>query len=165
MENLLKLGLDWQSIVFYIVNFGVLFLVIAKYLMPVIFKFLDERRDKIQGSINEANRLQNEFEGKLKALADEKQTALSELNMRIEALNKEIISKKAELIAEMDLARQNMMASAQKEIDERKALLIGEVEDQVKDLMKKVVLYVLQNQVPEEAVSSSIQDAWKKYQQ
>ena len=57
MDKLLSLGIDLQSILFYLVNFGILFAFIAKYAYPQINGFLEKRQKSIQGNLDEANEL------------------------------------------------------------------------------------------------------------
>ena len=163
METLLKLGIDWQSMIIYLVNFGVLFFLVSKYVVPKVLHYLDERTNTIQNSIEEANRLKNEFQTKLAEIQKEKEEAKIQLLNEIEEVKKTLNTQKKELTESMENERREMLEKAQKEINERQDMLMKEVEDRMLEVVKKMVLFVVQNKLPEDVVTQSVNDAWKEY--
>jgi F-type H+-transporting ATPase subunit b len=163
IDQLANLGIDWHSIVLYLANTAVLLDVLTKFLYKPILKFLDERKAQIEKSIQEAQTLQLEFEKKLKESEADKQAVEAELRSEIQNLKKFIDQKRAEMVAEMDAKRAEMMQKAQAEITERKATLLKEAEADVMALMTRIVLDIVQNKVPEKVIQDSIHSAWKDY--
>lgn len=163
METLLKLGIDWQSIIVYIVNFGVLFFLIGKYVVPKVLHYLDERSNTIKKNINEANSLKTDFQNKLAEIEQEKESAKLALTSQMDEMKKSLEAQKAELVSSMEDERRKMLEKAQIEINDRKDTLMKEVEQDMLELMKKMVLYVVQNKLPEEVVAQSVKDAWSQY--
>ena len=63
----------------------------------------------------------------------------------------------------MELARSEMMAKAQSEIDEKKASIMKDAEAATMILIKKVIFEIVKNKVPENVIQESIKDAWQQY--
>ena len=86
----MKLGIDWQSIIFYVVNFGILYAVLAKYLVPPVLNMLDKRKEMVEGSINEANKLKADFQEKTLQMEREKAATQATMAKEMENLTKDI---------------------------------------------------------------------------
>lgn len=163
MDALLKLGIDWQSIIFYIINFGILFAIIGKYFVPPILSILDKRREAIEGSLHEAEKLKKEFQNKMLEIESEKSEVQQRMMKEMDNLAKTLEKKKAEMTAELQAQRQKMMDDAQREIELRKSQIVKDAEAQTVELIKKMVMYIVQNKLPQELVEQSVKDAWKVY--
>lgn len=57
MEALSKLGIDFKVLIAQIINFGILMAVLAKLLYRPILKALDQRRKRIEESLNKAEEI------------------------------------------------------------------------------------------------------------
>lgn len=163
MDKLLGLGIDPWSMLLYLLNTGLLLVVLTYFLYRPIQKFIDDRRQKIINNIEEAKRLQEEFEKKLEESEKKRFQVESELKEEMRKLHKFIDEKRAELTAEMDKTRSEMMAKAHKEIETRKENLIKEAEKEIKVIMTKIILNIVENKVPENVIDESINSAWKQY--
>lgn len=163
MEALQSLGIDFISIAAYIVNFGLLYFIIAKFAVPPFLRLLDERAKNIESSIEEANRLKKEFQQKMDEINMEKQQTHAKMMKEMENLNKALERKKAELVDEMNNQKIKLLEEAQKDIDRRKSQLIKEAEQETLNTTMRVINYILQNKVPQDVVEGSVREAWKSY--
>jgi F-type H+-transporting ATPase subunit b len=163
MDKLASLGIDFWSIVLYMVNTGVLLFVLTKYFYKPILNFVDERRKQIADSINEAHSLRAEFQNKLDEAEASKRETEASLRTELANLRKFTEQKRTEMITEMDAARSEMMRKAQEEIDRKKASILKEAEKDVMALITRIVLHIVENKVPENVIQDSISSAWKTY--
>lgn len=163
MEKLLTLGIDWQSIVIYLVNFGILYFIVAKYLVPRVVGFLDKREKTIKDNIDEANKLKEEFQAKLVEMEKEQEEIRAHQLSEMQEFKKDLDAKRDELIEIMEKERQEMLEKTEHEIAQRKEMLMKEVETEMLTVIQNIVLNIVQNKLPKEVVSDSIQDAWKQY--
>lgn len=163
MDTLLKLGIDWQSIIFYLINFGLLFLLIGKYAVPALLKALDQRRATIENSIKEANLLKNEFQEKIIQMEKDKDAEKIEFMAQLDNMRKNMEMERKKAIEEMEMARNKMMEAANSEINQRKTEILKEAEEKTLSVIKKIVLFIVQNKIPENVVSDSVSEAWKEY--
>jgi F-type H+-transporting ATPase subunit b len=60
MQAFETLGLNWPSFLWHLVNFGILFFVLWKFLFPPVLKMLDERQARIRESMERAETLREE---------------------------------------------------------------------------------------------------------
>lgn len=164
MDKLASLGIDPWSMLLYLVNTGLLIAVLTYFFYRPLLKLIDDRRKQIKDSIDEAEKLKNEFEATLAKSEAAKEATEAELREELKKLQSYVEKKKAEMVAEMEAARSSMMEKAQKEIDEKKASLLKEAETDVKALMTRIILHIVENQVPEDVIQKSIESAWKSYQ-
>jgi len=163
MDQLANLGIDLGSILFYLINVGVLLAIMTVMLYKPLLNVIDERRKHIADSIEESNRLQSEFEKTLEQAKADRESSEEKLREDLARLKKFTEEERAKLVEEMDAARTEMMRKAQEEIDQKKASLLKDAEKDVMSLMSKIILDIVQNKVPEKVIQESIQDAWKQY--
>ena len=163
MEGLSKLGIDLWSILFYILNTGLLLFVLTYVLYKPILKFLDERRAQIRSSVEEAQNLKVELDKRSAEVEEATEKAEAMLKKEMENLRKFTEEKRAELTVEMEKARGDMLAKAEEDISRRKGEILKDAENDTLQLIKKIVLYVVQNKVPAEVIEDSIKSAWHTY--
>ncbi len=164
MDGLSKLGIDPIAILIYLVNTGVLLLVLVYLLYKPVLKFIDQRRKQISDSVDEARLLKEELDQKSHEVAQAQARFEAELKKEREELRKFSEQKRAEMEAEMNATRTAMLQKAEADIAARQADMIHEVENVLLELMKKIILDIVQHKVPEQVIQESIQDAWKKSQ-
>lgn len=163
MEGLATLGINLWSVLLYLLNTGLLLFVLTYVLYKPVLRFLDERRKQIRDSVEEAQILKEELDKRSTEAREASEKAEATLKREMENLRKFTEDKRAELTAEMEAARSAMLAKADEDIAARKADILKDAEAATVELIKKIVLHIVQNKVPEEVVEQSIKEAWKQY--
>lgn len=163
MDKLLSLGIDPWQMVLYLGNTGLVVAILTYYLYKPILGFIDKRRDQILNSIDESRHLQEEFERKLEQSEKKRRETETELKDELNNLQKFTEEKRKQLVGEMEAARAEMMRKAQMEIEQKKDALIKDAEKEIKILMTRIILEIVENKVPETVISESIHSAWKQY--
>lgn len=163
MEALSKIGIDWWGMLLYLVNFGLLLGVLGYFLYPKLLKAIDHRRETIKKNIEETNRLQKELQNTLQEQQAEAQRMKAEFAQEGEALKRDLAQKRTQMTQEIEAERDRMMDEAKELLRQKRDAIVKDAEAQVISTMKKVLLSVMQNRVPEDVVTTSVNDAWKKY--
>ena len=163
MDGLDQLGISLDSILIYLVNYGVLLAVLSYLLYKPINNFTTKRRETIKGQLEQASDIKKEFEQELENLKTEKLAAEKQLQSELKSMKEYISDKKKELLEEIDAKRSQMLVKAQQEIDEAKANMIKEVEKDLLKKMSKIILEILNNKVPAEVITESVSEAWSEY--
>ncbi|QQR55600.1 ATP synthase F0 subunit B [Candidatus Peregrinibacteria bacterium] len=163
MEGLNTLGIAPLSILIYVLNTGLLLVVLIYVLYKPLLKFIDERRKQIADSVDEARLLKEELDKKSEEASSAQAHFEEELKKERENLRKFAEEKRAQLESDMNLARTEMMQKAEADIEAHKASMVKEVEADLLNLMKKIILEIVQHKVPENVIQDSIKDAWKQY--
>lgn len=138
------------------ISFGILYVALSWYILPRIGQVIDERRNRIQRDLDEAERLRRETE---EAIASYEQ-ALAEARNRSNAIAKETREK---LAAETEHERARVeemvagkIAEAEARIDETKMRAMAEVETIVADTAGAVASKLLGTDVSADDVRSAL---------
>ena len=111
MENL---GLDWKVLVAQIVNFGLLLILLKKYLYQPLVKAIDDRNKKISGALDDSKKI----EEKLKNIESKEVELLNLARQKAKKERDEMVEialKEKEKI--IDEARQGAHREVEKGID------------------------------------------------
>lgn len=163
MDKLLTLGIDPWAIVIYLGNTGLIIAVLTYLLYKPILGILDKRREIISSSIDEASKLQSAFEKTLEKAEEKNKATEQRLKEELENMHKYTEAKRAELMAEIDKTRTEMLEKTNMEIAKKRESLLSDAEKDIKTLMAKIILDIVENKVPEAVISESITSGWKKY--
>jgi len=121
---------DWvPQLVWLAITFIGLYLVMARMALPRIANVIEERRDRIQRDLDEAERLKEETEGAITAY----ETALAEARAKAHSIAQDTRDKlSAEIEAdrsEVDEKIAGLMAAAEKQINVAKTAALEHVND------------------------------------
>ena len=163
MDGLDQLGISLDSILIYLVNYGVLLAVLSYLLYNPIRNFTTKRRETIISQLEEAEMIKKEFATQLEDLKAEKLETESKLQSELESMRSFVYEKKKELISEMEAERRTMLDKATQEIAEAKEQMVSEVEVELQKKMSQIILEVISNKVPKEVIADSVTEAWSEY--
>ena len=163
MDGLDQLGISLDSILIYLVNYGVLLAVLTYLLYNPIRNFTTKRRETVISQLEEAEMIKKEFATQLENLKAEKLETESKLQSELESMRSFVYEKKKELISEMEAERRNMLDKTTQEIAEAKEQMVSEVEVELQKKMSQIILEVISNKVPKEVIAQSVTEAWSEY--
>ena len=163
MDGLDQLGISLDSILIYLVNYGVLLAVLTYLLYNPIRNFTTKRRETVISQLEEAEMIKKEFATQLENLKAEKLETESKLQSELESMRSFVYEKKKELISEMEAERRTMLDKAAQEIAEAKEQMVSEVEVELQKKMSQIILEVISNKVPKEVIAESVTEAWSEY--
>lgn len=98
------------------IAFGVLFFFMAKWVLPRLGKLLDERRQKIQGSLEEAERAKRDADQLLAEYQQKLRDAGTEAGRIIEESRKTAEQMRKDLLAKAEDESRKIVAKAQEEV-------------------------------------------------
>ena len=138
----------WASQAFWLILvFSILYVSVAKFYLPKIKKNLDDRENKIKEDLDEANRLKDLSEKKLK-----------EYKIILENSKKEVINKKETMEKEID----NENLKAQKEILETKKNSINSINNISHEIASNIIEKISGDKINESSAKAVIEDVSKK---
>jgi F-type H+-transporting ATPase subunit b len=160
MDVLNKLGIDPIGVVMYLVNFGIIILILAKFVYKPVLNALDKRRELIKNNLEEAEHLKNKFEHDMKARDAESKKMIADMQVQINAARVEAERRAGELILEAEQQKKQMLSEAREQIQALKNSLTQEVEHEIISRMERTVADVLKNKVPKDAIQKSVRESW-----
>ena len=153
----------WASQAFWLVLvFSILYISIAKFYLPKIKKNLDDRESKIKEDLDEANKLKNLSEKKIKEyeiiLENSKKEVTKILLESKNTLNKDIQNKKDSMEKEIE----NEVSKAQKEIIEIKKSSISSINNISQEIASNIIEKISGDRLNESSTKAVIEDISKK---
>ena len=98
------------------IAFGVLFFFVAKWVLPRLGKLLDERRAKIQGSLEEAEKAKRDADNMLAEYQQKLRDAGTEAGKVMEEARKTAEQMRKDLLAKAEDESRQVVAKAQEEV-------------------------------------------------
>lgn len=164
MDAFAKLGIDWKSMLLYLVNMGLLLTLLTRWLYRPLLKVMDDRRETVRKNLQETELLKTQFAEESKRQAAETKEMLVKMQSEVTAAKAQAEARAKELIAEADARREQMLEDARRQVDETKKGLLKEVEGETQKRIEQTILHVLKNKIPADVVKASVQAAWKDLQ-
>lgn len=163
MEGLQSLGIDIKSIVFYIVNFGIIYLVINKYLSSPIINLLNKRKQEIKKNIELAESLKQQLKEQKEQSVKENRAFRKQLETEVEQIKNQLLVKEQNRLKEIENERALIINKAQQEAKEIKQSLIEEVKSEIVKITKLAFVNITKNNVSEEKVLQSVKSQINEY--
>ena len=153
----------WASQAFWLILvFSILYISIAKFYLPKIKKNLDDRESKIKEDLDEANKLKNLSEKKIKEyeiiLENSKKEVTKILLESKNILNKDIKNKKDSMEKEIE----NEISKAQKEILEMKKNSISSISNISQEIVSNIIEKMSGDKLNESSIKAVVEDVSKK---
>ena len=153
----------WASQAFWLILvFSTLYISIAKFYLLKIKKNLDDRESKIKEDLDEANKLKNLSEKKIKEyeiiLENSKKEVTKILLESKNTLNKDIKNKKDSMEKEIE----NEISKAQKEILEMKKNSINSINNISLEIASNIIEKISGDKLNESSTRAVIEDISKK---
>ena len=153
----------WASQAFWLILvFSILYISIAKFYLPKIKKNLDDRESKIKEDLDEANKLKNLSEKKIKEyeiiLENSKKEVTKILLESKNILNKDIKNKKDSMEKEIE----NEISKAQKEILEMKKNSISSISNISQEIASNIIEKMSGDKLNESSIKAVVEDVSKK---
>ena len=153
----------WASQAFWLILvFSILYISIAKFYLPKIKKNLDDRENKIKEDLDEANKLKNLSEKKIKEyeiiLENSKKEVTKILLESKNTLNKDIKNKKDSMEKEIE----NEISKAQKEILEMKKNSISSISNISQEIASNIIEKMSGDKLNESSIKAVVEDVSKK---
>ena len=153
----------WASQAFWLILvFSILYISIAKFYLPKIKKNLDDRESKIKEDLDEANKLKNLSEKKIKEyeviLENSKKEVTKILLESKNTLNKDIQNKRDSMEKEIE----NEISKAQKEILEMKKNSINSINNISQEIASNIIEKISGDKLNESSTRAVIEDISKK---
>lgn len=163
MASIANLGLDFNSITFYLVNFGVVFLIIYYFFSKPIQSILSNRQKTIKDNIDEAERMKQELTSLKEKYDKEREQMLIDLDYRIFKSTELIKQKNEDLSMELSRKKSELIKRANAEIDEMKKAALNELRNDITKFISDTISEYLSENTDSKTVSTSIEKSFTKF--
>ncbi len=162
MDGIAQLGINGIAVLTYIVNFGVIYFIIYKFVIKPLIKWMDARRELITSNINEVQELKKNFET---ALQKEREEHTEKVNAMIQdmsdAKNRAEVQAQ-QIIADAQIRKDEIMNQADQEVVLAKKQALDSLEEQLLQKVISITLVALRTESSPEKVATIIRQQWKE---
>jgi F-type H+-transporting ATPase subunit b len=159
MEALQNLGINIQGLIIYLINFGIIIVILTKLVFKPLLEWTDKRREQIAKNLNEAEEIKTTFEKKFAERDAQAQAQISTMQQEILDAKQSAEKRSEAILEETEAKRLKMIQDARVVIAEMKEQINKEIEADVLVKMHKVLLTVLKDVDPK-VVQKSIDEEW-----
>jgi F-type H+-transporting ATPase subunit b len=142
--------------------FAVVVVVLTKVAFPRIRQAIQDRENKIQGDLEEADKAKNEAQKELDEYKEKLADAKSEANRIIEEARQQAEKVRQDLVAKAEKEAESIVERAQEQIQAERNRTVQELQSQIADmsieLAEKVVGRALDDKSQRELVDSYIKE-------
>jgi F-type H+-transporting ATPase subunit b len=150
MEALAKLGIDWKLLLAQVVNFAVLFFVLRRYAYRPMLAFLDERKERIDRGLRNAEEATKRLEAAGVERESVLQAARAEARLIVEAAETAARERDAKRLAETEERVTSLLADGKRRGAEEQARLLAEAKEELAETVVLAVEKVLREKLTEE---------------
>ena len=161
MQGFNSLGIDPTSLLIYLVNFGILYLIISKLLSKPILDLILKRTETIKNNLSEAERLKLEIQKEKEDFENQKKKMREEMNLEMRKFKDALEVKNLELEKENQERREKMIADSRKEIQAKKDDIYSEMQDEILLVVSTVVKRLIKDEVSDSTIKQSVKEVWK----
>lgn len=162
MDALAQLGIDLWSVLLYLVNFGIILWILARFVYKPLMKFVDTRREMIAKNVSEAEELRETFEAKMKEQEERLTSESAAAQEKLAAAKKFAKQEAKTIITEAQSQRDAIVTDAHAQSQVIMGGILDEAQGATKARILSVVQAVLEGELPESTVKQSVENAWKK---
>lgn len=164
MDALAQLGIDAQGLLLYLVNFGILLLVMYRFVYKPLVKVMSDRREQIKHDVESAATMREELDVLKQNEEKERRARELELDERIQEAKKVVREDAKKLLADAETQRDNVIAQANETAQATIDGAMAGAESEIIKRVRNVVTHVLKD-VPQDIVEKSVQDSYKRVTQ
>jgi F-type H+-transporting ATPase subunit b len=157
MELLTKLGIDWKLLLAQMVNFLILLAVLYKFLYKPVIKMLEDRQNKIDKSLAQAEQINSNFIAAEKEREKFLEEARNEAG-KVISESKEIANKlrdEAANGAKMEASR--ILEDAQKKMSVDRDAMISDIKVELADMVTTAVEKILKEKLDDKSDAKMIE--------
>ncbi len=158
-----KLGINLTSFFFQTINFLIIFFVLAKFVFPIIIKMLEERKQKIEEGIKNADKVKSELLHIEEKYKEELQKAQQEAKRIIENAKEETERIRKETIAKAQQEAQQILAKTQEEIKQKEKNALKNITSQAIQISMLVAENILKDKIGTINQTELIQRSLKEF--
>ncbi|MDX1657754.1 MAG: F0F1 ATP synthase subunit B [Nitriliruptorales bacterium] len=135
------------ELVYGAIAFAIVYFVLAKYAFPRINEMLDERRDAIQGRMEEAEEAKREAERAREQYQSQLEDAKGEANRIIEEAKQTAESLRRDIVAKAEAEAQAIVSRAQSEIQAERERTLQELRQEVGNLSVQLASKIVEKEL------------------
>lgn len=146
MELLQKLGVDWKLLLAQVVNFTILLSVLTFFVYRPLLRVIDERRERIRKSMDDAGKIAHEQERLAHAREEALRAIDRECGAFLEKAKNDAERAKAELLHAADMEAQALLAKGHEQLRAERAQAMREMQKSLASAILQMTEKILERE-------------------
>ncbi len=152
------LGLNFNYLLSYIVNFFLLYFLLKKFVFPAVSKMLDDRKKRIAEGLAAADVARREAEEERKKLMAQLEAERAEAQKRVAAASAQAEKVREEILAQARREAEEIKTRAIEEAEAEKQRILAEAHKQIAELAMLAAERVVREGLDEKVQHQIIED-------
>ena len=152
------LGLNFNYLLSYIVNFFILYFLLKKFVFPAISQMLEDRKKRIAEGLTAADAARREAEEERKQLMAQLEAERAEAQQRVAAASAQAEKVREEILAEARREAEQIRTNAVLEAEAEKQRILAEANKQIAELAMLAAERVVRESLDEQTQHKIIDD-------
>lgn len=149
--GLAALGIDWKILIAQLINFAIIYWLLKKFAFGPIIKVLEERKKRIDASIDAANKIEQQEVKAKGEIAQMLQKAKEEAQTIIDASRKAAKTQELAALKQAEERANKLLAGAKSEITDTKANIMADLAKEIGGLVTQLTQKIVDGNVPQSA--------------
>ncbi len=162
MDGIAQLGINGMAVLTYIVNVGIIFFIIYKFVIQPLVKWMDERRNLITSNVREVQDLKLKFDTQLQKEREENKKKVDEMVQDMTEAKQRAELQAHAIIADAQKRKDEIMQKAEEEVTLAKKQALASLEEQLVQKVISIALTALRTESSPEKVATIIKQQWKE---
>ena len=162
LEIFEKLGLDYKLIIAQSVNFVLLLLILQRLAYKPLLKMLKDRSDKIEKSLKQAKKIEEELKNTEETKLVEIKKAKQEAGTIIKEAHETAEKRSQEAIENTKIKAQEILDKTKKEIISEKERSVEEAKKEIADVSIQIAEKIISGKIDKNEQKDLIDDVLKK---
>lgn len=141
--------IQWESIVFAVISFGILYWLLNKYAFGPLFSIMEQRRERVLGDLKKAEEDRKQAEQYLQEQKQAVQEAREEAMKIIEQARQTSARQADQIIAQAREEAARLKDEALKEIENEKNKAVAQLRSQVSAMSVMIASKIIEKQIDE----------------
>lgn len=128
MELLSTLGIDWKLLIVQLLNFGILVVVLSVLVYRPILRLLDDRRERVRKSMEDAKKIENQRRDLEEFKTDQMKKIDAECGKFLEEAKHQAERVKKDIVGNAEKEAAAILAKAKQQLDEERGRMVQEIQ-------------------------------------
>lgn len=161
MELLRTLGLDWKLLLVQLLNFGILIVVLSVLVYRPLLRLVDDRRERIRKSMEDAKAVENTRREMDEFRATELRKIDAEMGKYLENAKTQAETVKREILGNAEKEATALLSKAKQQMDDERGRMVRELQGSLASVVVKMAEKVISRSFTKEDQQRLLKDVEK----
>jgi F-type H+-transporting ATPase subunit b len=161
MELLSTLGLDWKLLIVQLINFGILIVVLSVLVYRPLLRLIDDRRERIRKSMEDAKNIENTRREIEEFRADQLRKIDQEMGKHLENAKTQAETVRREILGNAEKEAAALLTKAKQQMDDERSRMVRDLQTSLASVVVKTAEKIIARSFTKEDQARLLKDVEK----